>query len=67
MLLVEQPRQHLTFVDLFWRNKDVENADLVRQDDIDLATEDRRYGTDTVTGRSAARKAAKKGPVYIMD
>ena len=66
LVLVERRRQDLTLVDPFFHNRDVLYADIVWPDDIDLPTTDRRYGTDDFSGVSAAKKAAKKGPVYII-
>ncbi len=67
MVLVEERRRDLTLVDPFWHNKEIGYADLVWPDDIDLPTTDRRYGTDDFSGVTAARKAAEKGPVYILE
>jgi hypothetical protein len=67
MVLVEGRRRDLTIVDPFFHNTEVAYADLVWPDDIDLATTDRRYGTDDLSGVSAAKKAAKKGRVYLLD
>jgi hypothetical protein len=67
MVLVEKRRTDLTIVDPFFHNTQVAYADLVWPDDIDLATTDRRYGTDDLSGVRAARKAAKKGRVYLLD
>ena len=67
MVLVEERRTDLTLVDPFFHNTEVSYADLVWPDDIDLATTDRRYGTDDLSGVSAAAKAAKKGRVYLLD
>jgi Protein of unknown function (DUF2723) len=67
MVLVEGRRRDLRIVDPFFHNTEVAYADLVWPDDIDLATTDRRYGTDDLSGVSAAQKAAKKGRVYLLD
>jgi hypothetical protein len=67
MVLVEERRRDLTLVDPFWHNRDIGYADIVWPDDIDLPTTDRRYGTDDFSGVTAARKAAEKGPVYILE
>jgi len=67
MVLVERRRRDLTLVDPFFHNKDVAYADLVWPDDIDLATTDRRYGTDDLSGVRAARKAAEEARVYLLD
>jgi hypothetical protein len=65
MVLVEG-RRDLTLVDPFWHNRDIEYADIVWPADLDLAATDRLYGTDDFTGVTAAEKAAKKGPVYVL-
>ena len=68
MVLVEKRRRDLTLVDPFHHNRDISYANLVwPDDDIDLQTMNRRYGTDDRTGVTAAKKAAKNGPVYIID
>jgi hypothetical protein len=67
MVLVEKRRRDLTIVDPFFHNTDVSWADLVWPADIDLATTDRRYGTDDLSGAKAAILAAKKGRVYLLD
>ncbi len=67
MVLVEKRRRDLTIVDPFWHNRDVSYADIVWPDDIDLATTNRRYGTDDLTGVTTAIKAAKRGRVYLLD
>jgi hypothetical protein len=67
MVLVERRRRDLTIIDPFFHNKEVAYADIVWPDDIDLATTDRRYGTDDLSGVRAARKAAKEGRVYVLD
>lgn len=67
MVLVEKRRTDLTIVDPFFHNTEVSYADIVWPDDINLATTDRRYGTDDLSGVSTARMAAKKGRVYLLD
>jgi hypothetical protein len=67
MVLVEKRRQDLTLVDPFWHNRDVGYADIVWPADLDLATANRRYGTDDFTGATAAKIAARKGPVYFFE
>jgi hypothetical protein len=67
MVLVEKRRRDLTLVDPFAHNTEVSWADIVWPDDIDLATTDRRYGTDDLSGAKSARIAAKKGRVYLLD
>jgi hypothetical protein len=66
-VLVEKRRQDLTLVDPFWHNRNIGYADIVWPADVDLATASRRYGTDDFTGVTAAKKAAEKGPVYIIN
>ena len=60
-------RQDLTLVDPFWHNRDVGYADIVWPDDLDLTATDRRYGTNDFSGVIATKKAAKKGPVYVIE
>ncbi|MEJ7813862.1 MAG: DUF2723 domain-containing protein [Rubrobacter sp.] len=67
MVLVERRRRDLTIVDPFSHNKEVSYADIVWPDDIDLATTDRRYGTDDLSGMTTAKEAAKEGRVYVLD
>ncbi|HEY6711451.1 MAG TPA: DUF2723 domain-containing protein [Rubrobacter sp.] len=67
MVLVERRRRDLTIVDPFFHNKEVAYADIVWPDDVDLATTDRRYGTDDLSGVTTAKKAAKEGRVYVLD
>jgi hypothetical protein len=67
LVLVERRRRDLTIVDPFFHNKEVAYADIVWPDDIDLATTDRRYGTDDLSGFTTAKTAAKEGRVYILD
>jgi hypothetical protein len=66
MVLVEKRRQDLTLVAPFWHNRSVGYADIVWPDDLDLPTTNRRYGTDDFSGVTAAKIAAKKGPVYVL-
>ena len=66
MVLVEKRRQDLTLVVPFWHNRNVEYADIVWPDDLDLPTTNRRYGTNDFSGVTAAKIAAKKGPVYVI-
>ena len=66
LTLVERRRQDLTLVDPYLHNTKVEYADLVWPADIDLATTNRRYGTDDFSGVTSARIAAEKGPVYLL-
>lgn len=67
LVLVERRRQDLTLVDPYLHNTEVEYADLVWPADLNLEETDRRYGTDDFTGVKAAKIAAQKGPVYVLD
>jgi hypothetical protein len=67
MVLVEKRRTDLTLVDPFFHNTEASYADIVWPDDIDLATTDRRYGTDDLSGVKSAKMAARKGRVYLLD
>jgi hypothetical protein len=67
LVLVEKRRRDLTLVDPFHHNRDVSYTDIVWPADLDLATANRRYGTDDFTGITAAKKAAENGPVYIIN
>jgi hypothetical protein len=67
MVLVEKRRTDLTLIDPFFHNTNVSYADIVWPDDIDLATTDRRYGTDDLSGVKSAKMAATKGRVYLLD
>ncbi len=67
MVLVEERRRDLTLVDPFFHNRDVSYTDIVWPADVDLATANRRFGTDDFTGVTAAKIAAEKGPVYIIE
>jgi hypothetical protein len=66
MVLVEKRRQDLTLVDPFSHNRSVGYANIVWPAELDLAALNRRYGTDDFSGVTAAEKAAKRGPVYIL-
>ena len=66
MVLVEKRPQDLTLVAPFWHNRNVEYADIVWPDDLDLPTTNRRYGTNDFSEVTAATIAAKKGPVYVI-
>ncbi|QIN83864.1 DUF2723 domain-containing protein [Rubrobacter tropicus] len=66
MVLVEERRQDLTLVDPFctsWNRR----TDLVWPDDLTAAQSAHRYETDDTTGVEAARKAAARGSVYVLD
>jgi hypothetical protein len=66
MVLVEKRRRDLTLVAPFWHNRNVRYADIVWPDDLDLPKTNRRYGTNDFSGVTAAKIAAKKGPVYVI-
>jgi 4-amino-4-deoxy-L-arabinose transferase-like glycosyltransferase len=66
MVLVEQRRRDLTLIDPF-ETSWVRHEDLVWPDPLDARKSAARYGTDDITGVEAARAAAKKGPVYVLD
>ena len=66
LVLAERRRRDLTLVDPFRHNKEVLYADIVWPDDLNLPATDRRYGTDDLSGVTTANKAAKEGPVYII-
>ena len=65
-MLVEKRRRDLTLVAPFWHNRNVDYADIVWPDDLDLPTTNRRYGTNDFSGVTAVKIAAKKGPVYVL-
>ncbi len=67
LVLVEKRRQDITIVDPFWHNREIGYADIVWPDDLDLAASDKRYGTEDFSGVTSAEKAARRGPVYIID
>jgi hypothetical protein len=67
MVLVEGRRRDLTLVDPFFHNRNVSYTDIVWPADVDLATANRRFGTGDFTGVTTAKKAAEKGPVYIIE
>jgi hypothetical protein len=68
MVLAEERRQDLTLVDPFQGYKQGRYNDVVWPDKVeDAETMYRRYGTDDKTGVTAARKAAQRGPVYVLD
>jgi len=65
MVLVERRRQDLTLIDPFCTSWD-RHTDVVWPDPISASEAARRFGTDDTTGVEAARKAAQKGPVYLL-
>ena len=66
MVLVEERRRDLTLVDPFCYAFDC-HTDLAWPDDLTASQSAARYGTDDTTGVEAARKAASRGPVYVLD
>ena len=66
MVLVEERRRDLTLVDPFCTSWD-RRTDLVWPDDLTAGASAARYGTGDTTGVEAARKAARQGPVYVLD
>ena len=66
MVLVEKRRRDLTLVDPFCTSWD-RRTDLVWPDDLTAGASASRYGTDDTTGVEAAREAARRGPVYVLD
>ena len=65
-VLVEERRQDLTLVDPFCTSWD-RRTDLVWPEDLTASQSAARYGTGDTTGVEAARKAASRGPVYVLD
>jgi hypothetical protein len=65
MVLVERRRRDLTLVDPFCTSWD-RHTDVVWPDPISATRAADRYGTNDTTGVEAARKAAEKGPVYLL-
>lgn len=66
MVLVEKRRQDLTLVDPF-ETSWVRQTDLVWPEDLNAGEAARRYGTGDLSGARAARLAAERGPVYLLD
>jgi 4-amino-4-deoxy-L-arabinose transferase-like glycosyltransferase len=65
MVLVEGRRRDLTLTDPFCTSWD-RHTDVVWPDRISAAEAADRYGTADTTGVEAARRAAEKGPVYLL-
>ncbi|HEX6708837.1 MAG TPA: DUF2723 domain-containing protein [Rubrobacter sp.] len=65
MVLVERRRRDLTLIDPFCTSWD-RHTDIVWPDSISAKEAAARYGTGDTTGVEAARRAAKKGPVYLL-
>ncbi len=66
MVLVEQRRQDLKLVDPFFTSW-VRYNDIVWPDPLNLGESNARYETEDRTGVGAARQAAKRGHVYVLD
>jgi hypothetical protein len=66
MVLVEQRRQDLKLVDPFFTSW-VRYNDIVWPDPLSLGESNAHYETDDRTGVGAARQAAKRGHVYVLD
>lgn len=66
LVLVEDRRRDLTLVDPF-ETSWVRHTDLVWPEDLTAEESASRYGTDDLSGVEAARIAASKGPVYLLN
>lgn len=66
LVLVERRRQDLTLVDPF-ETSWIRHRDLVWPEDLNAQQSAVRYGTDDLSGVEAARIAARKGPVYLLN
>lgn len=66
LVLVEGRRQDLTLVDPF-ETSWVRQTDLVWPDNLNAEESRVRYGTGDLSGVKAARIAAEKGPVYLLN
>ena len=68
MAVVENRRQDLTLVDPYYPSWGPRHYDAVWPGNLPPEQTDRRYGTSRDDlGVTAAKKAAKRGPVYILD
>jgi Protein of unknown function (DUF2723) len=65
MVLVERRRRDLTLIDPFCTSWD-RHTDVVWPEPISAVEAAKRYGTGDTTGVEAARKAADRGPVYLL-
>jgi hypothetical protein len=65
MVLVEGRRRDLTLIDPFCTSWD-RHTDIVWPDNVSASEAAARYGTGDTSGVEAARKAAEKGPVYLL-
>ncbi len=66
MVLVEERRRDLTLVDPF-KTSWLRYEDVVWPDNLNSAKAAERYGTGDISGVEAARRAAERGPVYLLD
>lgn len=66
LVLVEERSRDLTLVDPF-ETSWVRHTDLVWPENIDAEESAARYGTDDLSGVEAARIAASRGPVYLLN
>jgi hypothetical protein len=66
LVLVEKRRWDLTLVDPF-ETSWVRHTDLVWPEDLNAEESAARYGTDDLSGVEAARIAASRGPVYLLN
>ena len=66
MVLVEERRRDLTLVDPF-KTSWLRYEDVVWPDGLNAAEAASRYGTGDISGVEAARRAAREGPVYLLD
>jgi hypothetical protein len=66
LVLVEKRRRDLTLVDPF-ETSWVRHTDLVWPEDLNAEESAARYGTDDLSGVEAARIAASRGPVYLLN
>ena len=66
MVLVEHRRRDLTLADAF-KTSWLRYEDVVWPDGLNAAEAAERYGTGDVSGVEAARRAAQRGPVYLLD
>lgn len=66
LVLVEERSRDLTLVDPF-ETSWVRHTDLVWPEDLNAEESAARYGTDDLSGVEAARIAASRGPVYLLN
>ena len=66
MVIAEDRRRDLTLVDPFQNSEPGRYNDVVWSGDYTMQEARRVYGTGDATGVEAARKAAERGPVYLL-